>query len=459
MSESSAGISYRVQQLGAEGVRQRLREINTELQHGAPVTKALKTEIRELGVQVSSQNRVVKLSSQAWLENHRTLQSAGRVMSAVSSIARSALAITTAWSIATLAFGGTNVRLMELRQELERVNAQLADTGLSDEERAALEERRNIIEAEIKQLNSEEMQGAITNAVNLAATIAIIGSSAIQAAPKIASLIRKGGPLEGLMSFLGGKDAGKKLAGIALIGLGATGLLTGGIDAMTGASEKLEDKLKAIAGTAAIGVGIALEFPGLAKIALIGTAIATATVAIIVFRKEIGDFFTWFEETSGLHGEEVILALTHPWTLIYFLFKDIWDAIGTELKNQLTSWLDSIKKFGANALAELARVLGFKKDENKASVKAGIGAKTIRGRAGGGLITEPVIGVGQRTGDLWTLGENGPEMVMPIRGGSGGGNTYNFNFNVNGDISGEELIRKVRMAIKDNLRDRGFTGF
>jgi TP901 family phage tail tape measure protein len=46
-------------------------------------------------------------------------------------------------------------------------------------------------------------------------------------------------------------------------------------------------------------------------------------------------------------------------------------------------------------------------------------------RAAGGMIDEPVVGVGLRTGQRWTFGENGPEMVTPMKGGgaSGGSGT------------------------------------
>lgn len=54
-------------------------------------------------------------------------------------------------------------------------------------------------------------------------------------------------------------------------------------------------------------------------------------------------------------------------------------------------------------------------------------------RAAGGLITEPVVGIGLRTGESWTFGENGPEMVVPNVGtrawattGSGGGGDINI---------------------------------
>ncbi len=39
--------------------------------------------------------------------------------------------------------------------------------------------------------------------------------------------------------------------------------------------------------------------------------------------------------------------------------------------------------------------------------------KSITGFAGGGIIPEPVLGVGLRSGTGYTFGERGPEYVMP----------------------------------------------
>jgi hypothetical protein len=53
------------------------------------------------------------------------------------------------------------------------------------------------------------------------------------------------------------------------------------------------------------------------------------------------------------------------------------------------------------------------------NVVSTIAAGPGNARASGGMIDEPVVGFGLRTGKRWTFGENGPEMVTPMRGGSG----------------------------------------
>lgn len=56
----------------------------------------------------------------------------------------------------------------------------------------------------------------------------------------------------------------------------------------------------------------------------------------------------------------------------------------------------------------------------------------------GGMITEPVIGVGQRSGQGYMFGERGNEMVTPV--GRGGGNTINIYVNGGDPIALKKII-------------------
>ena len=70
------------------------------------------------------------------------------------------------------------------------------------------------------------------------------------------------------------------------------------------------------------------------------------------------------------------------------------------------------------------------------------------GYAGGGWITEPIDGVGLRSGMRYSLGENGPEYVTPGRmAGMGGGDTYIINVPesaTNPDAYGLSIVQAVR---------------
>ena len=65
----------------------------------------------------------------------------------------------------------------------------------------------------------------------------------------------------------------------------------------------------------------------------------------------------------------------------------------------------------------------------------------------GGIIREPVYGVG-KSGRRYVIGEKGPEKVTPMKGGSGGGNTYILQFN--GPVFAEEqyVAEKILPAIR-----------
>jgi len=57
--------------------------------------------------------------------------------------------------------------------------------------------------------------------------------------------------------------------------------------------------------------------------------------------------------------------------------------------------------------------------------------------AGGGIIGEPVFGVG-RSGRSYSFGERGPETVTP---GVGGGDT--FIFNISGPVASKKAARDM----------------
>jgi hypothetical protein len=58
---------------------------------------------------------------------------------------------------------------------------------------------------------------------------------------------------------------------------------------------------------------------------------------------------------------------------------------------------------------------------NRLSLPHGGTPTATKKLAGGGMITEPIFGIGQNTGTSYLLGEAGDEMVTPLTGGGGGG--------------------------------------
>jgi phage-related protein len=68
-----------------------------------------------------------------------------------------------------------------------------------------------------------------------------------------------------------------------------------------------------------------------------------------------------------------------------------------------------------------------------------------KGYANGGVIGEPIWGVG-KSGRRYTFGENGPETVTPGVGGLGGG--LNLTINVSGDV-GDKQVAAIRAHVDD----------
>jgi len=88
-----------------------------------------------------------------------------------------------------------------------------------------------------------------------------------------------------------------------------------------------------------------------------------------------------------------------------------------------------------------------------------------RRMAAGGVLDEPVVGVGMRSGRSYSLGEAGPEAVVPLgghgggRGGSGGGGgtTVNVYVSAGGILLGspQEVAAKLMMPIRNELLRHG----
>ena len=65
----------------------------------------------------------------------------------------------------------------------------------------------------------------------------------------------------------------------------------------------------------------------------------------------------------------------------------------------------------------------------------------------GGIIDEPIIGVGMHSGDEWRLGETQKEIVTPVGAVGSDGNFYSINIHV-GNITKEADYMKLKPLIQ-----------
>jgi len=173
--------------------------------------------------------------------------------------------------------------------------------------------------------------------------------------------------------------------------------------------------------------------------------------------KKAWDSLTGF---FSMVGESVLNLLIKPLGQLNSFF----GTIGTAIKNTLQPIWDALRGFFTVILKGMNNILlpvwstltdGFKTIANvfigiyngirdwAASlpiIGGGIG-KTfphLKAMASGGMINEPVVGIGQRTGTGYLMGERGSEQVTPA--GRGGGNTIIINVNGGDPIALKKII-------------------
>lgn len=77
---------------------------------------------------------------------------------------------------------------------------------------------------------------------------------------------------------------------------------------------------------------------------------------------------------------------------------------------------------------------------------------SIQKMAAGGLITEPILGIGQNTGKGYLMGEAGPERITPGTGPANGGAQPVFNITINATNIGD-VERQLKPAILKMLKE------
>lgn len=215
MSSVNVPLSWELQIKGAEDVKSRLQQLNQEFKNNEISVGEYSKGLRQVNNDARILSQTNTIQKNMFLAMHPAVNNLSRAMSGLSSVARTALSITNALNLATLAFNSTSVSLAEIQAELAQKQRELAIAvkkfGDDSIEVANLQGEINVLlvkqQEEAKRLADQQL----SNAVTLGAAIALIGKSAFGIATKI-------GPHMGAISLaLKGLGAA---AGSALIAFG-----------------------------------------------------------------------------------------------------------------------------------------------------------------------------------------------------------------------------------------------
>lgn len=156
--------------------------------------------------------------------------------------------------------------------------------------------------------------------------------------------------------------------------------------------------------------------------------------------------YSWF--TSG------VATITSSWNS-FWLSVYSWFTTGiSQIKTTWSSLWLSIYGWFTTGIASISAswndIWSWIKDwiwNGLQSAAAGIGS--VFGFANGGMINEPIFGVG-KSGQAYTFGERGAEMVTPLSGGGGGGTTVNITV---GSISSENDMREFERRVLEVIEN------
>lgn len=490
MATDEVQLAWHLSVAGAEEVTQKLSDLHQQFDRGEISVQDYSKGLRNAGSDLNALRNSSQLSTRAWQAQHPQLNMLSRSMSGMSRVMSTVVMAQTAMNVANLLFNqqakGRQTLVNELAAaERDYNNALTADAKEEASRRVAA------LKSELEDYDKQMTQQTISNTITFASSIGMIGASIIGALPKLKDL---SGAMSGMFKNLGGGNAARALGGMAALGIGATALATGGLDALIGKSETVEDKLKAIGGIGAIGVGIALEFPAIAKIALIGTAIAVATTGIILFRNEIGAAFAFIAEALAPTADAIMNFFTHDllawgafalswlgstfgpaftaiwegiqtgaefiWNSLQAGFLALWNGFATVANNAMVAIATGIQSFingiisgveaALNAIARLSGGGGI--SLGRVSIAAPSIPLIAAANGFNGMVTRPT---------LFLTGERGREHVKVTPGGlqagGSGGATIVNNFNVEGSIrSDNDFLRMVDKYFVREAHRRGW---
>jgi hypothetical protein len=504
MADDEIELAWKLSLVGADEVKSKITDLHQQFNRGEitvdQYSKGMKQASGELGA-LTNQGQI---ASRMFAAQHPAINQLSRAMSGFNSVLHASLAVSNAFNLATIAMSGNSSELTGLQADAAKAqreyNAAVKQFGEDSPEAQQAADNMAVAFAKVKDAQDQMTQQTIQNSITFATSIGVMATTVISNIPKMQiAMAELGASFNSTFSKLGGGSAARAMGGIAAIGSGAALLATGGIDALIGKSGSLEDKLKAVGGVGLVGVGIALEFPEIAKLALIGTAVATATVAIILFREEIGKAFQWIGQQLAPVGADIAKfftqdlptwggqALTWLGNVFYTGFSTAWQGIQSAaeaswiaLKSGFLGLWNSFATVANAAMSGIAVGISGFLNGIISAVESALNAMA-RLSGGGGIslgrvsISAPQIpliaaatGMDSITNGpmLILAGEGGrrehvtvtPESSAGFSGQGGGGGRGDVHIHLHGSNlwTTRDLLRTASKAFDSDLTSRGF---
>lgn len=305
------GLTVKLQVQGAEEVKQKIADIHDQFNRGEITTEEYSKSLRGAGNELKSLGNSAGRTKAQFMAMHPGIASLSRNMHAMSGIFRTGMAVTNALNLAQIAMQGTSsgasAAQQEYNEKLREYNIAVKKYGENSDEAKDAAIALKEADEKLKEQLAKDQKQAIQNMITLGSAIGMLATSMISAVAEFPAFMKSFKDMKKMLAA--NKSAAMMAGGAMLAGVGGYMLADGGIDALTGKSKSMEDRLKAIGGVAAVGVGLTIVLAQFnAELAVVGALVTIVTIGIAViavFRDEISGLFKYLSEELPKMGNAI----------------------------------------------------------------------------------------------------------------------------------------------------------
>jgi hypothetical protein len=476
-------LLWKLQIQGAEEIKTKFNEINESFARGEIGASKYAAELRGVNRDSRALVNTMNMQKNIYLASHPVLLNLSRATSMMASVARTALSINNALNLSRIAGNSISseeaqnlIRISELERDL---SALVGDSIEIQQRRKSIEEDIRVLRERNATIAKEEAAQSITDAINYAASLALIVNQMVQLIPKMAVFVKNLGGIKDTLlaiSFL----QFPLLATLGIVGLFA-------------------------------GVFLAAYFGAMALFEALGlTKLSMADISYwywTYLEPTLWDMWNFFTKTipeaiMGFLGiitgtfQPIFLAvwqsiqnallsiwasLQAAWDTLWAAFRTISDNVIVWLRSAWDSmwgWIETtagsfMERIGQKVISFVQNIIGYIQSainwfQQLLSMQSGGtsfgGGNPYAGMEGAAVINALHSAHGFEgtvtSPTLFMVGEQGPETVsvLPHTTRSSGGGTGGTTIIVHGSIlSQRELEGIVDRYLKRQLKSIGFT--